>query len=105
MSSMPCPIPSSFDPAIHLHSEGLAPFKGVPSPPPTSDDLEALHLQRAEATALKTKEGIVIQHRAWNLRDVFQSEEDHRNGVFSPMRPLFRARKTTPPYDYLSNGL
>ncbi|KAJ5958942.1 ATPase AAA-type core [Penicillium vulpinum] len=61
---------SSFDPALHLHSEGL----GNPNPPSESfsDDLEAIHLHRRE----QTRNRVVIQHRAWDLSDVFRSESD-----------------------------
>ncbi|KAJ5099340.1 hypothetical protein N7532_006341 [Penicillium argentinense] len=36
------------------------------------DDLEAIHLARADLTRNK----VVIQHRAWNLSDVFRSDDD-----------------------------
>jgi hypothetical protein len=65
-------VPSSFDPAIHLHSEGIEP----PSES-FSDELEALHHQRLE----KTRNKVVIQHRAWNLSDVFRSDEDITPGM------------------------
>ncbi|KAK0658368.1 Chromosome transmission fidelity protein 18 [Lasiodiplodia hormozganensis] len=65
-------IPSSFDPALFLHSE-------VPDLPDSShtDELEALHLQTRETTEAKTRQGIVIQHRAWRVPDVFRTDEDH----------------------------
>lgn len=72
-------LPSSFDPALHLHSELALPDAPGPS---YSDDLEALQLQVKETTAAKTREGIVIQHRAWNLRDIFRSEEDRLIGTY-----------------------
>lgn len=67
---------SSFDPALHLHSE--QPTTNAPHPPSESfsDDLEAIHLQRLEQTPNK----VVIQHRAWNLSDVFRSDDDIRPG-------------------------
>ncbi|CAI7646888.1 unnamed protein product [Penicillium glandicola] len=63
---------SSFDPALHLHSEG----PDNPNPPSESfsDDLEAIHLHRRE----QTRNRVVIQHRAWDLSDVFRSEDDIR---------------------------
>ena len=66
---------SSFDPALQLHSEGL---ENTIHPPSESfdDDIEAIHLQRQELTRNK----VVIQHRAWNLSDVFRSEDDIRPG-------------------------
>lgn len=63
-------FPSSFDPAIHLHSED-------PPSESFSDDLEALDLRRLE----QTRNRIVIQHRAWNLSDVFRSDEDITPGT------------------------
>ena len=76
-SSPPVALPSSFDPAIHLHSEPA--LVDLPSCH-TSDDFEALNLQREEAIAAKNKEQVVIQHRAWALTDVFRSEEDDHTG-------------------------
>ncbi|KAJ5405837.1 ATPase AAA-typecore [Penicillium sp. CMV-2018d] len=63
---------SSFDPALHFHSEG----PGNTNPPSESfsDDLEAIHLHRRE----QTRNRVVIQHRAWDLSDVFRSEDDIR---------------------------
>ncbi|KAJ6164404.1 Chromosome transmission fidelity protein 18 [Penicillium chermesinum] len=66
---------SSFDPALLLHSEEPE----YPLHPPSesfSDDLEAIHSHRRELTRNK----VVIQHRAWNLSDVFRSEDDIRPG-------------------------
>lgn len=65
---------SSFDPALHLHSE--EPATALPPSESFSDDLEAIHLQRLEQTRNK----VVIQHRAWNLSDVFRSDDDIRPG-------------------------
>ncbi|PLB42685.1 putative sister chromatid cohesion factor (Chl12) [Aspergillus candidus] len=76
MATSPPPFPSSFDPAIHLHSD-VPPSDILPVEPPSesfSDELEALNLQRLENTRNK----VVIQHRAWNLSDVFRSDEDVR---------------------------
>lgn len=64
---------SSFDPALHLHSQDDI----APHPPSESfaDDLEALNLQRLE------HKRDVIQHRAWDLADVFRSDDDIRPGL------------------------
>lgn len=75
-SSPSVPPLSSFDPAIHLHSE-----QDFPEQPPLpsenySDDIEALQLVREDLNRNK----VVIQHRAWNLSDVFRSDEDIRPG-------------------------
>ena len=81
MASLPpLDLPSSFDPAIHLHSE--PDLVDLPSCP-TSDDFEALNIQREESTAAKNRDKVVIQHRAWALADVFRSEEDHQAGACS----------------------
>lgn len=69
------PILSSFDPACHLHSEEPT----ITANPPSEafdDDLEAIHLARADLTRNK----VVIQHRAWHLSDVFRSDDDLRPG-------------------------
>lgn len=78
----PSSIASSFDPAIHLHSE-VNEFEDPVALPScsNSDDLDALHLQHQETVALKNQLGIVIQHRAWKIADVFRSEEDRFCGV------------------------
>jgi len=70
------PILSSFDPACHLHSEEPTTIVNPPSES-FSDDLEAIHLARADLTRNK----VVIQHRAWNLSDVFRSEDDLGPGL------------------------
>ncbi|KAF2014129.1 hypothetical protein BU24DRAFT_370852 [Aaosphaeria arxii CBS 175.79] len=69
-------VPTSFDPAIFLHSEAKFPQAEPPSTS-YSEDLEALQECVAELREQKTKQGIVIQHRAWRLPEVFRSEEDH----------------------------
>ncbi|KAF9895018.1 hypothetical protein FE257_004645 [Aspergillus nanangensis] len=74
MTPSPPSVPPSFDPALYLHSE-------APDAPPTdplsdsfSDEFEVLNFQKAE----KLRNKVVIQHRAWNLSDVFRSDEDIR---------------------------
>ena len=84
-SPSPSAIPSSIDPAVYLHSElndTEDPKTLLPSCS-NSDELEALHLQHQETVALKTKQGIVIQHRAWKTADAFRSEEDSLYGQFN----------------------
>lgn len=70
-------LPSSFDPAIDLHSELVQSHLPTPS---DSDDFEALNTLQEETIASKTKQGIVIQHRAWKIADVFRSEDDYPLG-------------------------
>ncbi|KAI4910089.1 hypothetical protein J4E90_007520 [Alternaria incomplexa] len=72
MSSYSPGIPSSFDPAL-LHSE-FEFLDNAPAPSSHSDELDALHDCIAEDTAKKNSAGIVIQHRAWNVADIFRSE-------------------------------
>lgn len=93
---------SSFDPALHLHSEDLTNAPNLPSQS-FSDDIEAIHLHRLEQTRNK----VVIQHRAWNLSDVFRSDDDIRPGqcltrVFSSSNTNVNANINieTPTKDY-----
>ena len=90
MASLPpwSSVPSSFDPAIHLHSEREG-SPALPDPPLNthSDDWEASELQKAELTAAKNNQRIVIQHRAWKLAEAFRSDEDHRTGI-EPARDM-----------------
>lgn len=65
-------LPSSFDPAIHFVSE---PQEVECSQTEYSDDVEALNLVQEELRVDKAEKGLVIQHRAWKLRDVFRSED------------------------------
>lgn len=69
--------PSSFDPAIHLQSEHEPNASNIAV---FSDDLEQLQIHIQHTTAQKSKEGIVIQHRAWKTPDVFRSDEDYLTG-------------------------
>lgn len=68
-------LPSSFDPALEEHWEEHQHPAVLPSST-NSDDFEALHLVHQETVAAKTKQGVVIQHRAWPLEEVFRSEDD-----------------------------
>ena len=73
---------SSFDPAIHLHSEPLE----IPRPQTEySDDAEALNLVQEEHRLDRAEKGLVIQHRAWNLCDIFHGED---GGWFSVYQRL-----------------
>jgi chromosome transmission fidelity protein 18 len=69
----------SFDPALHLHSEDLR----EPSSQNFDDEFEALHQVRLN----KTRNKVVIQHRAWDLSDVFRSDEDVRPGTLRNFNP------------------
>ncbi|KAF2193185.1 hypothetical protein K469DRAFT_619803 [Zopfia rhizophila CBS 207.26] len=77
-------IPSSFDPAVFLHSELDPP--DAPASLSHSDEIEALQQCIVEETAEKNRQGIVIQHRAWNTAEVFHSDEDY--SIDTPLRSL-----------------
>ena len=69
--------PSSFDPAICLHSERT----DVASIPQSySDDIEALIVTREELRAEHNEKRTVIQHRAWNHPEIFRSEDSFLRG-------------------------
>lgn len=72
MNSYSPGIPSSFDPAL-LHSE-LEFIHNTDLSLSHSDELDAIQQCIAEDTAKKTRAGVVIQHRAWKVADVFRSE-------------------------------
>jgi chromosome transmission fidelity protein 18 len=73
-------IPTSFDPAIHLHSECHN-----ASVNPDSADLLELNRHLDEVRQQKTRDGVVIQHRAWKAQQAFLSEEDYLTGKFLPV--------------------
>ncbi|KAF2649694.1 chromosome transmission fidelity protein 18 [Lophiostoma macrostomum CBS 122681] len=76
MSDFPSDLPTSFDPAIYLHSEpDLAYDAPAPATLSYSDELEALQQCIVEDKAQKNAQGIVIQHRAWRLKEAFLSDE------------------------------
>ncbi|KAE8352174.1 chromosome transmission fidelity protein 18 [Aspergillus coremiiformis] len=90
-------FPPSFDPAIDLHSQGPDDIDIVPPSESFSDELEAINLQRQD----NIRNRVVILDRAWNLSDVFRSDEDIRpetptkscgrsqlKNVGSPVHPL-----------------
>jgi chromosome transmission fidelity protein 18 len=81
MSNYSPDIPSSFDPAL-LHSE-IEFLQTALAQPSFSDDFDALQQCILEDRAKKTTDGIVIQHRAWNLADIFRSEGEHLIGTGS----------------------
>ncbi|KAF1997792.1 hypothetical protein P154DRAFT_470405, partial [Amniculicola lignicola CBS 123094] len=90
MSSYSPEFPTSFDPAIYLHSEPALPAPQDAFPSLShSDELEVLQQCIAEQIAEKTKRGIVIQHRAWNTAEAFRSEEDH--SIDTPLKYLKRS--------------
>ncbi|RII24662.1 hypothetical protein CUC08_Gglean011674 [Alternaria sp. MG1] len=72
MSSYSPGIPTSFDPAL-LHSE-FELLDNAPTSLSHSDELDALQQCITEDTVKKNRAGVVIQHRAWNVADIFRSE-------------------------------
>lgn len=84
MSSYSPGIPSSFDPAL-LYSELDHPTDAHSVS--FSDDIDALQQCIAEERAKKTSEGIVIQHRAWTITQVFRSEGETSFGTTSVGSP------------------
>ncbi|RMZ71856.1 chromosome transmission fidelity 18 [Pyrenophora seminiperda CCB06] len=68
-------IPTSFDPAQFLSEFDLPHNNNEPASQSHSDELDALQQCIAEDTVKKNSAGVVIQHRAWNLADIFRSEE------------------------------
>lgn len=76
---LPHDLPSSFDPALHLHSGGSLIDASH------SDDIEILNVYNHETNKAKTTAGIVIQHRAWKLPEVFRSQDDPANCIKSPL--------------------
>lgn len=71
-------LPSSeFDPALYLHSEApdavLEPDSDIGL---YADDIEALQQRRLEIAEENRRKGVVIQHRSWNLSEVFRSDDD-----------------------------
>lgn len=79
MSSYSAGIPTSFDPALLCSEYDL--LENAPNSFSHSDDLEALQTCIAEDRAKKNKEGVVIQHRAWKLAEIFKSEGEHCFGT------------------------
>jgi chromosome transmission fidelity protein 18 len=83
MSTYSPGIPSSFDPAFLYSELELEHLQDAPPSLSFSDDLDALQQCITEDKAKKTSEGIVIQHRAWNVTDVFRSEGEAAIGTAS----------------------
>lgn len=88
MSNYSNGIPSSFDPAI-LYSEFDHP-NNAPHSLSHTDDIEALQACIAEDRAKKNQEGVVIQHRAWNIADIFRSEAEQSIGIAPATRRKIR---------------
>jgi hypothetical protein len=81
MSNYSPGLPASFDPAL-LCSE-LEFLLDAPKSLSHSDDFEAFQQCIAEELSKKNTKGVVIQHRAWKLADVFRSEGEAFTGTTS----------------------
>lgn len=81
MSDYSTGIPTSFD-LTFFYSESNS-LQNAAASISHSDDLEALQVCIAEDIAKKTKKGVVIQYRAWNIADVFRSEGESNIGTAS----------------------
>ncbi|KAJ5908097.1 ATPase AAA-type core [Penicillium taxi] len=79
---------TSFDPALELHSD-IVNTANPPSESCFDDDLEAIHTERQQQTRNK----VVIQHRAWNLSDVFRSDDEI--GPITPTKAAVQTPRTT----------
>lgn len=88
MSNFSAGIPSSFDPAL-LFSEYDRPLN-LPAPISHSDDIDALQACIEEDKTKKNQQGVVIQHRAWNLADIFRSEGELGFGTARAIRRKYR---------------
>ncbi|KIW08594.1 uncharacterized protein PV09_00555 [Verruconis gallopava] len=73
LSSSP-DFPSSFDPAVYLHSQLSDDAYATAA---LSADLLELNRHIEDVRQQKTRERVVVHHRAWNVADVFRSEEDY----------------------------
>ncbi|KAF7511875.1 hypothetical protein GJ744_003108 [Endocarpon pusillum] len=82
MSSSPPSLPSSFDPALELHTEPNLPEPHLAESDSNSEDLEALHIQEEELRIAKSSAGVVIQHRSWEFLGTLCSSD-----VFNPETP------------------
>ncbi|RDW91996.1 ATPase-1 [Coleophoma crateriformis] len=81
-------LPVTSDPALYEDWESELRSPVILPSTTNSDDFDALHQVYAEAILERNKEGIVIQHRAWNLSDAFRSEADHIQDT--PLKPRQR---------------
>ena len=72
---------SSFDPAIHLHPQVNETFSSS-----NSADLLELNRHLEDVQEQKTKDGVVIQHRAWKVPQAFQSQDDYLIGAYCAFR-------------------
>ncbi|KAF1850600.1 chromosome transmission fidelity protein 18 [Cucurbitaria berberidis CBS 394.84] len=71
MSSYSPGIPTSFDPALLSEFEIL---HDAPASLSYSDEIDAIQQCVTEEKAKKNRAGVVIQHRAWKITDIFRSE-------------------------------
>ncbi|SMR46306.1 unnamed protein product [Zymoseptoria tritici ST99CH_1E4] len=92
-SSSPQDIPGS-DELDDLHETQQAPTTASTAPTTFSDDLEALNEVAVETKRAKNAAGVVVQHRSWNISDVFHSDAQEKQGS-SPVAMPYMA--SSPP--------
>jgi hypothetical protein len=83
-------IPTSFDPALFLHSEAEPPI-GTLTSFAHSDELDALQQCVVDNRTQQTQQGVVIQHRSWRTTEAFRSEDDY------PIGTTTRTARAKPP--------
>lgn len=85
-----CRPSSDFDPALYLHSEiSNSDLLSGPDAVSFSDDLEALQHKHLKIAEENRRNGVVIQHRSWNLSDVFRSEDDYQPSEYNMTKQDF----------------
>jgi chromosome transmission fidelity protein 18 len=90
MSSFFSDFPSDFDPSVWDP-------RGAPTDPQSSysEDLAAIEQQTEELRAENNRRGVVIQHRAYTLRETFLSDDDYPPS--SPTNHLSAMLASSPP--------
>ena len=76
---LPQPCLPDLDPALIIDWDNDAETKIINSDT-LSDELEAFYQVQEETKLEKSKQGTVIQQRAWGVEDVFRSDSDSMTG-------------------------
>jgi chromosome transmission fidelity protein 18 len=95
-------LPSGFDLYSELPEDVVAAPQQT-TDPSFSEDIAILNAELAADRETKTRDGIVIQHRAWTLNEAFQSDQDLPTGSpstrYSTTKlPIF-SMPSSPPID------
>ncbi len=88
-------LPLTSDPGLFENWDNNTENPLILSSSTHSDALEALQKVQQEAVVKRNKEGQVIQHRAWNVGEVFRSDIDYLNGITLTGWDLIRFRDLT----------